>query len=105
MSEPVSRKKNGQMSVRLDEELLTDYKTCLEKEGLTLTEDIETYIKSRIAKTPHSAQIGFRITAEEKNAFEEILQKQGKKSSEVLLAFVREYIQKYSGDKPINEKA
>lgn len=48
-------------------------------------------------------QIGFRITPEEKTAFEEIVQKRGKKSSEVLIALVREYIQNQSTDEPVNE--
>jgi hypothetical protein len=68
MPEPVSRKKNGQLSVRLDEKLLTDYKTFLEKEGTTLTEDIETYVKSRLFKTQSSNVVDI-------NSFNELAKK------------------------------
>lgn len=48
-------------------------------------------------------QIGFRISPEEKTAFEAIVQKRGKKTSEVLIAFVRDYIQKQSLESSIDE--
>jgi hypothetical protein len=54
-------------------------------------------------QSKQGGQIGFRITPEEKKAFEAVVQKQGKKSSEVLIAFVRDYIQRQSGNEPINE--
>jgi hypothetical protein len=53
-------------------------------------------------KKEQNGQIGFRISPEEKTAFESIVQKRGKKSSEVLIALVREYIQGQS-DEPTNE--
>lgn len=68
MTKPVSRKKSGQLSVRLDENLLSEYKTFLEKEGATLTEDIETYIKLRLSKSQPSNVVDI-------NAFNELAKK------------------------------
>lgn len=49
-----------------------------------------------------TGQIGFRIDEEEKKAFQAIVERQGKKPSEVLTAFVRKYIEQPIED-PINE--
>ncbi|MBW4604010.1 MAG: hypothetical protein KME29_31700 [Calothrix sp. FI2-JRJ7] len=57
MTKPVSRRKVGQLSVRLDENLLKEYKNFLEAEGMTLTEDIESYIKSRLSKIKSSSNV------------------------------------------------
>ncbi len=46
-----------------------------------------------------SSQIGFRISIEEKRVFEDKVKKQGKKTSEVLVALVRQYI-----EQPIEEQ-
>lgn len=49
-----------------------------------------------------NSQIGFRIDKEEKAAFENLVKRQGKKPSEILAAFVREYIQQ-PPDVQVNE--
>lgn len=50
MSSP-SRKKTGQLYVRLEHELAEEYKELLKREGKTVTEDIEHYLHTRLSKT------------------------------------------------------
>lgn len=57
MTKPVSRKKSGQLSVRMDESLLEEYKNFVEKEGLTLTEDIEAYVKHRLSRAKPASNV------------------------------------------------
>lgn len=57
MTKPVSRKKSGQLSVRMDENLVSEYKAFVEAQGLTLTEDIESYVKSRLSKMKNPSNV------------------------------------------------
>jgi hypothetical protein len=45
-----TRKRGAQMNVRLDESLYVEYKELLEKEGTSMTEDIESYIRGRLGR-------------------------------------------------------
>ncbi|MCG6138457.1 MAG: hypothetical protein MET45_28180 [Nostoc sp. LLA-1] len=47
---PPSRKRGAQLNVRLDHDLYFDYKELLDREGTSMTEDIENYIKSRLGQ-------------------------------------------------------
>lgn len=45
-----TRKRGAQMNVRLDESLYVEYKELLEKQGTSMTEDIESYIRGRLGR-------------------------------------------------------
>lgn len=47
----VARKRNTQISIRIDESLCLEYKKLLEEEGVTITDDIEAYIRQRLGKS------------------------------------------------------
>ncbi|BDA70043.1 hypothetical protein CAL7716_042090 [Calothrix sp. PCC 7716] len=45
-----NRKRGSQLSIRIDATLYDEYKALIEQEGLTLTSDIEGYMKNRLGK-------------------------------------------------------
>ncbi|MBE9054389.1 hypothetical protein IQ243_29195 [Nostocales cyanobacterium LEGE 11386] len=52
-----SRKRGAQLNVRLDSNLYVEYKDLLEREGTSMTEDIENYIKNRLGKEESSTNV------------------------------------------------
>jgi hypothetical protein len=52
-----SRKRDAQLNVRLDKDLYEDYKALLSKEDISLTEDIEEYIKGKLGKINSRANV------------------------------------------------
>lgn len=53
-----SRKRNTQISIRIDESLCDEYKNLLRSEDITMTDDIEAYIRQRLGKTaPQKANV------------------------------------------------
>lgn len=50
-SNSVARKRNAQLSVRIDDSLYEDYKSLLAREGISMTNDIESYISHRLGRT------------------------------------------------------
>lgn len=54
---PPSRKRGAQLNVRLDETLYSDYKELLEKEGTSMTEDVESYIRSRLGRQENETNV------------------------------------------------
>lgn len=50
MKKLVARARDAQMSIRLDNQLYEEYKELLRTEGVTMTDDIENYIKNRLGK-------------------------------------------------------
>ncbi len=67
MTKPI-RRRSGQLSVRLNDNLLDEYKSQLEKEGKSMREDIESYVKSRLSKNQTSNLVDF-------NTFNELAKK------------------------------
>jgi len=46
----IVRARDAQLSIRLDSQLYEEYKEFLRSEDTTMTEDIESYIKTRLGK-------------------------------------------------------
>lgn len=63
-----ARKRSGQLSVRLDDNLLDEYKQFLEQEGKSIREDIESYVMSRVSTKQDSNLVDF-------NTFNELAKK------------------------------
>ncbi|MEA5508073.1 hypothetical protein VB735_34330 [Halotia wernerae UHCC 0503] len=61
---PPARKRGAQLNVRLDNDLYVDYKELLDREGTSMTEDIENYIKSRLGKESDTNVIDIRQVIE-----------------------------------------
>ncbi len=56
-SNSVARKRSAQLSVRIDDALYEDYKNLLAREGISMTNDIETYIASRLGRTTKTSNV------------------------------------------------
>lgn len=56
-SNGINRKRNAQLSVRINESLFEDYKELLAKEGVSMTNDIENYISRRLGKITNSGNV------------------------------------------------
>jgi hypothetical protein len=74
----------------------------LQQPSYTCLHKVKQMLNSRVSGENMNGQIGFRISEQEKKAFIARVQKQGKKPSEVLAAFVRSYIEKPE-EQAINE--
>lgn len=56
-SNGVARKRNSQLSVRINDSLYEEYKNLLTKEGISMTNDIENYISHRLGKTAKTGNV------------------------------------------------
>ncbi|MFB2770227.1 hypothetical protein ACE1AT_13205 [Pelatocladus sp. BLCC-F211] len=61
----VTRARDSQMSIRLDSQLYEEYKEFLKRENVTMTDDIESYIKSRLGKKSPSNVIDISRLAQD----------------------------------------
>lgn len=50
-SNGVARKRSAQLSIRINDSLYDEYKSLLDREGISMTSDIESYISQRIGRT------------------------------------------------------
>uniref|UniRef100_A0A0C1NFM1 Uncharacterized protein n=1 Tax=Tolypothrix bouteillei VB521301 TaxID=1479485 RepID=A0A0C1NFM1_9CYAN len=57
MKKSTARARDAQMSIRLDNQLYEEYKELLRTEGVTMTDDIENYIKNRLGKGSGSGNV------------------------------------------------
>jgi hypothetical protein len=70
----INRKRGSQLSIRVDETLYSSYKALIEQEGITLTSDIENYMRSRLGEK-NSSVIDIHQMARDINYLKESLGK------------------------------
>ena len=56
-----SRTRTAQLSIRIDEQLYEKYKQVLDVEGISITDDIENYLRGKTGETPLSLSDGNKV--------------------------------------------